>query len=384
MIQERIFDHGLNIHFRSRGYFRLDKASFFIDNPISSWLLLRKPLRFIRTKGFDFWNILLIGNNKRLTTFASRILEEETFGLKIIGYLDELNRRGGDGKLPPPIKCLGDLNQLQTILNSNIVDEVFIGLPVKSFCTEIEDIIKVCTERGVGVRIVTDLFILRNTKNSIDMVNGIPILNINPGPDDLFALFIKRCIDIVIAGALLILILPFLLIVALAIKFDSTGPAIFVQERVGCNNRRFNLLKFRTMVSNADALQATLKKYNEMEGPVFKMRNDPRVTRIGKYLRRFSVDELPQLINVLKGEMSLVGPRPPIPGEVKEYSWKQKRRLSVKPGITGLWQVNGRNTIPFNQWVEMDLKYIDNWSLGTDIKILLRTIYAALAGKGAM
>jgi len=346
-------------------------------------ICLRKMLRFIRAKGFDYRNILIVGRNKRSSAIIRRISDEEAFGLKMVGYVDEPREISDSTKYPENIKCLGNLNSLIDILNSNIIDEVFITLPIKSFYERMEDIIGICTRKGVGVRIVSDLFYLKDMKNStIDRLDNIPLLNISFGPDDIFKLFLKRCLDVLISSSLLIITAPFLLFVSLLIRLDSPGPVLFIQERVSCNNRRFKLLKFRTMMMNAEDKKSELMKMNEMDGPVFKIKNDPRITRVGRYLRRFSIDELPQLINVFKGEMSLVGPRPPTPDEVEKYSWGQKRRLSVKPGITCLWQVRGRNKIPFAEWVNMDLEYIDKWTLTMDFKILLKTIIVVFSGKG--
>ena len=351
---------------------------------VSFRICLRKTLRFIRAKGFNYRNIVLVGRNNRSLVLAKRIMKNDEFGLKIIGYIDESEQVIKNLEFPECIKFLGDLSQLRSILNSYIIDEVFIALPIKSFYTNIEKIVEICTERGIDVRILSDMFFLKDTKNSIDRLDGLPLHNISLRPDSILKLFIKRCIDITVSSTLLILSIPLYIVISLAIKIESPGPVFFVQKRVGCNNRTFKLLKFRTMIVKAQNLQIKLNHMNEMDGPVFKIKNDPRITRVGKILRRFSLDELPQMINVLKGDMNLVGPRPPLPAEVEKYSWSQRRRLSVKPGITGLWQVSGRNTLSFDQWVKLDLKYIDNWTLTMDLKILFKTIYIILNGKGAM
>jgi len=196
-------------------------------------------------------------------------------------------------------------------------------------------------------------------------------------------LLVKKSFDVALSFVLLVLLSPLFLLVAILIKLNSKGPVFFTQERVGFNKRRFKLFKFRTMVDNAEKLREELEEQNEVSGPVFKIKNDPRITPIGKWLRRISMDELPQLINVLKGEMSLVGPRPPIPSEVERYEWKDRRRLSMKPGITCLWQINGRSNIPFEKWMKLDKEYIDNWSLWLDLKILAKTIPAIIRGSGA-
>jgi exopolysaccharide biosynthesis polyprenyl glycosylphosphotransferase len=216
------------------------------------------------------------------------------------------------------------------------------------------------------------------------MLDGIPMVTIRSGPQDGWQLLAKRLIDICGSAVLLLAAAPLLLVVALLIKLDSPGPILFSQERVGLHKRRFKLIKFRTMVNGAERQQPLLEHLNEADGPVFKIRDDPRITRLGKFLRRFSIDELPQLFNVLKGEMSLVGPRPLPVRDVERIAvqW-HKRRLSMKPGVTCLWQVNGRSDVSFEHWVDMDLEYIDKWTLGLDLKILLKTIPVVLRGAGA-
>jgi exopolysaccharide biosynthesis polyprenyl glycosylphosphotransferase len=193
----------------------------------------------------------------------------------------------------------------------------------------------------------------------------------------------KRLFDIVVSAVALWMLVPLFAVVALLIKLSSRGPILFKQERVGQHGRPFHMLKFRSMVVNAEELKAKLAAQNEMSGPVFKMKNDPRVTWIGRFIRKFSIDELPQFINVLRGEMSIVGPRPPVPGEVARYEPWQRRRLSVRPGLTCIWQVSGRNQISFEEWMYLDMQYIDHWSLKDDLSLLLRTVPVVLTGRGA-
>jgi exopolysaccharide biosynthesis polyprenyl glycosylphosphotransferase len=202
-------------------------------------------------------------------------------------------------------------------------------------------------------------------------------------PTNEAALFIKRVIDVVVSATALLVLSPLLLLTALTIRLESAGPALFSQERIGKMGRRFRLLKFRSMVSNADEQRDALRAHNEMDGPMFKMRRDPRVTRVGRLIRKTSIDELPQLINVLRGEMSLVGPRPSLPEEVRQFKPWQRRRLSMKPGITCIWQVSGRNKVDFERWMELDLEYIDHWSLWLDLKILAKTVPVVVFGIGA-
>jgi exopolysaccharide biosynthesis polyprenyl glycosylphosphotransferase len=309
------------------------------------------------------------------------IEESPDLGLRILGFLDAPNDTGNVFLLK--YKLIGGLDDLEEILRNKIVDEVFVFLPIKSFYSEIEEILHVCENIGVEVKIPTDLFSLKLAKSTVSEYGAVSVIDLYTSPIITWQLLIKRLIDITASAVLLILLSPLFAVVSILIKGTFRGPVFFKQQRVGYNGRFFNCLKFRTMVENAEALQKDLLRLNEMEGPVFKIKNDPRVTKVGRVLRKTSIDELPQLINVLKGDMSLVGPRPPIPSEVNEYVLKDRRRLSMRPGMTCLWQVKGRNAIPFEKWMELDREYIDNWSLMLDFKILAKTIPAVLRGSGA-
>jgi exopolysaccharide biosynthesis polyprenyl glycosylphosphotransferase len=274
--------------------------------------------------------------------------------------------------------------KLDSIMRQHAVDEVLVALPPKRYGSLVEKIVSRCEEEGIIVRVRTEMFELQTAKAYADDLEGLPVLTIRSGPQDDWRLAAKRVIDALGSLALLVMLAPLFALVALLIKLDSPGPIFFTQERIGLNKRRFAMLKFRTMVSGAEEQQATLEDLNEAEGPVFKIRNDPRITLIGKFLRRFSIDELPQLINVLRGDMSLVGPRPlPVRDVERIDVASHKRRFSIKPGLTCLWQVNGRSNIGFEEWVRLDLQYIDQWSLGLDILILLKTIPAVFKGPGA-
>jgi exopolysaccharide biosynthesis polyprenyl glycosylphosphotransferase len=276
------------------------------------------------------------------------------------------------------------ISELETILAQQPVDEVFISLPRDKYSHLVDTIVGLCEEQGIIVRLQADMFNLKIAQWQVDELDGMRIVTIRSGPPDDWQLFTKRLLDICGSAALLLALAPVFAIVALCIKLDSTGPVFFSQERVGRNQRRFPLLKFRTMVEGAESQQQMLESLNEAAGPVFKIKADPRVTRIGKFLRRYSIDELPQLFNVLKGEMSLVGPRPLPVRDVERIDARwHRRRFSVKPGVTCLWQINGRSHVSFNDWVRMDLEYIDQWSLGLDMKILMKTVPAVLNGLGA-
>jgi exopolysaccharide biosynthesis polyprenyl glycosylphosphotransferase len=276
------------------------------------------------------------------------------------------------------------LDQLSTIIADGPVDEVLIALPIHKSGPLVDTIVRHCEEQGIIVRVRTEMFNTGVARSYTDELEGVPVVTIQSGPEDGWQLIAKRLIDILGSAGLLLVLAPVFAIVTLLIRLDSAGPILFAQERVGLNKRRFRMLKFRTMLDGADQQQLVLERLNEAEGPVFKIRNDPRITRVGRILRRFSIDELPQFFNVLKGDMSLVGPRPLPVRDVNRINvqW-HKRRFSIKPGITCLWQVNGRSNIGFNDWVRMDLDYIDKWSLGLDLKILMKTIPAVFRGPGA-
>src|SRR5919106_3639752 len=276
------------------------------------------------------------------------------------------------------------VNELNSVIAHHPVDEVLVALPIDKYRPLVETIVRHCEEQGIIVRVRTEMFNLQIARSHVDDLQGVPVLTIQSGPSDGWPLVAKRFIDILASTALLIALAPLFAIVTLLLRLDSPGPVFFGQERVGFNKRRFRMLKFRTMVVEADKQQDMLEHLNEAEGPVFKIKNDPRITRVGKFLRRFSIDELPQLVNVLKGDMSLVGPRPLPVRDVQriDVRW-HKRRFSIKPGITCLWQVNGRSNIGFDEWARLDLDYIDRWSLVLDVRILLKTIPAVFRGPGA-
>jgi exopolysaccharide biosynthesis polyprenyl glycosylphosphotransferase len=276
------------------------------------------------------------------------------------------------------------VEQLDSVIAEQPVDEVLVALPIDKYGPLVETIVRHCEEQGIIVRVRTEMSHLQVARSYVDELEGVPVMTIQSGPADSWQLIMKRVIDILGSAALLLALAPLFTIVALLIKCDSPGPVFFTQERIGLNKRRFRLLKFRTMVDGAHKQQSKLEHLNEAKGPVFKIKNDPRITRLGNFLRHFSIDELPQLFNVLRGDMSLVGPRPlPVRDVERIDTISHKRRFSIKPGITCLWQVNGRSDIGFDEWVRLDLEYIDKWSLGLDARILLKTIPVVLKGPGA-
>jgi exopolysaccharide biosynthesis polyprenyl glycosylphosphotransferase len=279
---------------------------------------------------------------------------------------------------------LSVISELESVITQEPVDEVFIALPRDKYSHLIGTVVRLCEEQGIIVRLQADMFKLTIARWRVDELDGIPIVTIRSGPEDGWQLLAKRLFDFCSSVILLLAMAPVFVVVAILIRLDSPGPVLFKQERVGLNKRRFRLFKFRTMFNGAEQQQQTLEGLNEAAGPVFKIKDDPRITRVGKFLRRYSIDELPQLFNVVIGDMSLVGPRPlPVRDIDRIDAQWHKRRLSMKPGVTCLWQVNGRSNISFEHWVRMDLEYIDKWSLGLDLKILLKTIPAVAKGSGA-
>jgi exopolysaccharide biosynthesis polyprenyl glycosylphosphotransferase len=342
---------------------------------------LRKVLKFIRLRGYNYRQVLIVGRNRRSEEITQRIFSTPEYGIRILGFVDASSNR--EASRFSNYRMLGALDQIETILRDNIVDEVLVTLPIKSFYSEIEKIIADCEKVGVEVKIPADFFSQRIARSSMCNYYDYECIDFFTSPQMSLQLVAKRIIDMVLSSLVLILFSPLFLVVAVLIKVTSVGPVFFLQPRLGYNGRIFKCIKFRTMVENAHQLRSTLFQCNEMDGPAFKIRNDPRVTKVGRFLRRSSIDELPQLINVIRGEMSLVGPRPPIMEEVQCYRLEDRRRLSMRPGITCLWQVGGRNNIPFDKWMEMDRSYIDKWSLWLDLKILAKTITAVIKGEGA-
>jgi exopolysaccharide biosynthesis polyprenyl glycosylphosphotransferase len=323
-------------------------------------------------------NIVIVGTSPKARKMGALISRYSDWGLKILGYVDVCGK--GEGKQDGDI--LGTVSDLPDIIENNVVDEIiFVG--DRPSLEYLDKILELCSEQGIRTRVAADFFPAKITNLSMEFLENIPVLTFSSAPEHAPSLLAKRILDIVISSVLLVVLLPFLIIVGVLVKLTSKGPIIYRQVRCGLYGRKFFLYKIRSMYDGAEDVLWEIKHLNEMDGPVFKMRNDPRVTPLGRFLRKSSIDEWPQFWNVLRGDMSLVGPRAPLPEEVKEYTRWQRRRLSVKPGITCLWQVSGRNEIDFHEWMKLDLHYIDNWSLLLDLKILLRTFPVVLFGKGA-
>lgn len=326
--------------------------------------------------------VLIVGSGERALKLYRQLNGKSRAEYQVIGFVDSTGSSASFSEIQS--KLLGNLAQLEEILVANIVDEVLITLPVKSCYAQIEKAIQICERIGVESKYLSEIFEPARGRMGYERMEGFAVTSLKPVIHDV-RYVVKRAIDIVGASLGLILLSPLFLLIAIAIRLTTGSPVFFSQERYGRNKRRFKMHKFRTMVPNAEELQSDLEHRNEVGGPVFKIKDDPRMTRLGRLLRRASLDELPQLLNVVKGEMSLVGPRPLPLRDVSRFEegWLM-RRFCVAPGLTGLWQVNGRSHSSFDQWVAHDLMYIDTWSLRLDIKILLRTVPAVLKGVGAL
>ncbi|HEX4771766.1 MAG TPA: exopolysaccharide biosynthesis polyprenyl glycosylphosphotransferase [Bryobacteraceae bacterium] len=319
---------------------------------------------FLREFG-QAYHLVLVGSPDRLAHLRSQLCESSLFRSEIVAGVSPENAN----------------TTIPALLSQKVVDEVIFDVDWNSV-GDLEQVLQHCTEEGVRTRVAMGFFPHANSQLSLDRVGDVPLLTFSADPLEDLRLLVKRSLDVALSSVALILLLPLIGLIALLIKATSRGPVIFRQSRCGLNGRVFTLFKFRSMVENADELKAALAHLNERE-VVFKMTRDPRVTPLGRILRKFSLDELPQLYNVLRGDMSLVGPRPPLPDEVFQYERWQRRRLRMRPGLTCLWVVMGRDQLDFNSWMRADLFYIDNWSLALDWLIILRTIPTVIRGRGA-
>lgn len=322
-------------------------------------------------------NIVFFGSNKRSTLFARYIKDNKHTGLNVVGFVDDENHSHED------INILDRIDNCASVFRNNVIDDVIINLPIRSHYDKINHIIRTAETQGITVHYIADIFNLDKSSLASKSIHGMPSIILHTAPLEDWRMSVKRLLDFVCALVLLIAVSPLLLVVIICIKATSPGPAIFAQDRVGYNKRIFRMYKFRTMCRDAERLQKDLEDRNEMDGAVFKITNDPRITPIGAFLRRYSIDEFPQLYNVLRGDMSMVGPRPL---SVRDYSnfsedWL-RRRFSVRPGITCYWQIGGRNDASFIEWMQHDLYYIDNWNLLTDLKIILKTAVVIFKGHG--
>lgn len=346
-------------------------------------LLLRWVLMEVRRSGYNYRHLLILGFNEQALEMARRVDANPVLGFKIQGFISEHDDPAAQPGLKTAYPVIGTFRELKAILEKGPVDEIVLCVPFAQHVALFSEAVQLAQELGIVVRLFPDRADARLlSRLHIERFEGDYVVTLFR-QQMLLQLLIKRGMDFVLSLVGLIVLSPLLVVVALVIKLTSPGPVLFAQERVGMNKRLFKLYKFRSMYVDAEKRRSELEHLNEMDGPVFKIRNDPRITPFGRFIRKTSIDELPQLLNVLRGQMSLVGPRPPLLAEVDRYEWLYRRRLSIKPGITCLWQVSGRNQITFGQWMEMDKAYIDNWSLWLDIKILARTVPAVLFSKGA-
>lgn len=330
----------------------------------------------------NFLKVLIVGTGQRAKHLSRTLREYSEWGIHVVGYLDLSPPQAGATVLGDPV--LGTVDQIGVLLKQHVVDEVIVAVP-RTMIKDVQDIADACEEEGVKLRLMADVFDLQVSRLRLADLGGIPLLTFEPVAQDEKMLIVKRVMDLVVTLTFMPLVLLLMGLVAVAIKLDSPGPILFVQERVGLRKRLFRMYKFRSMRQDAEQKLKEIEHLNEAEGPIFKMANDPRITRVGKFIRRTSLDELPQLFNVIRGHMSLVGPRPMSVRDVDLFDrGVQRKRFSVRPGLTCLWQVSGRSNLPFSKWLELDLEYIDNWTLGLDFKILLKTIPTVLKGSGAV
>lgn len=341
---------------------------------------VRLASRCLRSRGRNYRQVVIVGVGSAARRVARTIDRNTDWGLRILGFFSADPKNHVESLAGHPV--LGRIQNLPDFLTTNVVDEVVLCLP-KQRHDALTDVFLKCDELGIRTRVMMNFLPRSAARVRLEELDGLPMLTYSRTPASELALAAKRGLDIALSAMALGVLAPILGAVALAIRVESRGPVLFRQRRVGLYGRKFTLLKFRSMYEDAEARLAEVAHLNEMDGPVFKIRRDPRVTSIGRILRRLSLDELPQLVNVLRGEMSLVGPRPPVPTEVERYQAWQRRRLSVKPGLTCLWQVSGRSQVSFQRWMRLDLQYIDNWSLWLDLKILARTVPVVLGAKGA-
>ncbi len=344
-------------------------------------MILFQIMRGVRKKGLNYRQIVIVGTGLRAQDFIDVVREHSDWGLRILGLIDD--DPALVGREIKGCKVIGTLSSMSEILTTQIVDEVVFIVP-RSWMGKIEDAISLSEVLGKRVSMGLDYFNMKFAKARVTDLSGFELLSFETTPDVYWQLAVKRMLDILMSLTILAVLSPFFLILVALVKMTSKGPLFFKQERCCLNGRSFMLYKFRTMVEDAEQRLEEIRKYNEMAGPAFKMTNDPRITPIGKWLRKFSLDEFPQLMNVLMGDMSIVGPRPPVPSEVAKYELWQRRRLSMRPGLTCLWQVSGRNKITsFDEWMRLDLSYIDHWSLWLDLWIFLKTIPVVILAHGA-
>jgi len=327
--------------------------------------------------------VMIVGLGPRARKLGQQLEHSAQYGIRLLGFLAEDPDKSA---MPTQITLGSDyfvfpVSDLRQILRQQVIDEIVFAVDSNRLA-ELEEAFLLCDEEGVRTRVAVDFFPHVNSKVHLDQLGATPLLTFSAAPHDEIRLLVKRATDIALATAGIIILLPFMILIAIVVRLTSHGPVIFRQERCGLNGRKFTFYKFRSMCYNAEDLKPSLQHLNQ-RSTAFKIANDPRLTPVGRYLRKFSIDEWPQLWNILRGDMSLVGPRPAVPDEVDQYKQWQRRRLRMRPGLTCLWALAGRDQLDFESWMRMDMQYIDNWSLGLDWKILLLTIPRVLTGQGA-
>ena len=368
--------------------FRLDLSRFFLVLfSVYAWVLLLlfrlmagRVVGVIRREFAAPHFVMVVGTGPRAVHLAKGLEQSSEYGVRLRGFLSEGPVAPPEIQLRASYKVL-PIADLQSILRQHVVDEVIFAVGSESLA-ELEEVFLMCDEEGVRTRVAVDFFPHVNSTVSLERFGETPLLTFSAAPYDEIRLLLKRMTDVAIAAAGLLVLAPWMAAIAILIRLTSPGPVIFRQVRCGLNGRLFLFYKFRSMVENAEELKKDLEHLNVRE-TAFKIPRDPRLTAIGRFLRKFSIDEWPQLWNVLRGDMSLVGPRPAVPGEVEQYKRWQRRRLRMRPGLTCLWAISGRDNVDFETWMKLDMQYIDNWSLALDWKILLRTIPRVLTGRGA-
>lgn len=366
--------------------FRMDLSRPFVGLfAVFSWILLclfrlqaGRSIGAIRRRFNTAHYVMVVGSGESARRIGLALEQSSDYGIRLVGFFDS---EEGSIALAAKSYDVYPLSQLPDRLREYVIDEIIFAVDSRELAN-MEDVFLLCDEEGVRTRVLVDFFPHVNSELYLDRLGTAPLLTFSAAPHDELRLLFKRTIDVVLAGAALLLLLPFMVVTALLIRLTSPGPAIFRQERCGLNGRRFVFYKFRSMCMNAEEMKPSLQHLSS-KSTAFKIPNDPRLTRVGRFLRKFSIDEWPQLWNVIKGDMSLVGPRPAVPEEVELYQRWQRRRLRMRPGLTCLWAVQGRDALDFETWMKMDMQYIDTWSLVLDWKIILLTIPRVLTGKGA-
>ncbi len=335
---------------------------------------------YCHRRGWGTVNVLVVGATDAGKLVMQSMMSRPDLGYQLCGFVYQ--RDAAQVRDFGRFRALGTVADLPVLIKSGALDELIIALPASDH-EEVWQIMNLCESNGVGLKLVPDLFEMSLSRVRVDDIAGIPLLDVREQPLRRAARATKRALDVMLASIMFLFCLPLMAALMALIRLESRGHALLRQERVGLAGQPFRCFKLRTMKDGADEMRPALLPLNEMDGPMFKMRNDPRHTRIGRWMRSWSLDELPQLINVLRGEMSIVGPRPPLPVEVQQYETQHARRLEVKPGMTGIWQVSGRADLPFDEMVLMDVFYVDNWSIALDVRILIRTVTAVLRRHGA-